>query len=387
VTIRTFNVLRELSRDFDLTALCFHRRSLGSDRSAKLAALREWADVQAFSVPQEESRLRLLWDHLRSLLGNRVYTRFVYESGAFDRALDELLASRSFDLVQLESLDMARCRDRIEGRPVTCVHHNVESDLLERYALRERGFRRAYLRHQSALMRREEQDLCPRMAFNVAMSDEDRRRFAEIAPGARFIVVPNGVDVDYFQPARRERQGIVFVGGTIWFPNRDAIEFYARDILPRIRAKASDAETTWVGRIADEDRKRFGALDGLRLTGYVPDVRPYVHGAACFVVPLRVGGGTRLKILDAWAMGAPVVSTSVGCEGLAAVDDQNIVIRDDPADFADAVCELLADPARQARLGNAGRETAVGEYSWEAIGRGIRREYRELLESPGSSIG
>src|SRR5690606_7086949 len=133
---------------------------------------------------------------------------------------------------------------------------------------------------------------------------------------------------------------IVFVGGYSWYPNRDALYYFGEEILPRIR-RTTNVAVTWVGRaptsVIDECSRKYG----IRLTGYVEDIRPFVESAACYVVPLRIGGGTRLKILDAWAMGKAVVSTSVGCEGLQAVDRENILIRDDADAFASSVVELL----------------------------------------------
>ena len=167
--------------------------------------------------------------------------------------------------------------------------------------------------------------------------------FQRLVPNARFEVIPNGVDVDAFVPsAGGAKDGIVFVGGMSWFPNADALEFFDEEILPLVRARDERVKVTWVGR-AKPDVIASYAKRGIELTGHVDDIRPYVGSAACYVVPLRIGGGTRLKILDAWAMGKAVVSTSVGCEGLDAVDGQNILIRDDPAAFAAAVMMVLRD--------------------------------------------
>jgi len=163
-----------------------------------------------------------------------------------------------------------------------------------------------------------------------------------------------------------------------WFPNEDALAFFAQDILPLIRAADARVKVTWVGRALPREIDMF-ARRGIQLTGHVDDIRGYVRGAACYVVPLRVGGGTRLKILDAWAMGKAVVSTSVGCEGLDAVDGQNILIRDDPTAFAAAVTTVLGDPALRASLERNARLTAEQKYSWEVIGATMRRAYAPIV--------
>jgi len=181
--------------------------------------------------------------------------------------------------------------------------------------------------------------------------------------------------------------GIVFVGGYTWQPNRDAMAYFCEEVLPRLRRDGFDGPVTWVGRAPGSVREEYRRKFGVVLTGYVEDIRPVVQSAACYVVPLRSGGGTRLKILDAWAMGMPVVSTSVGCEGLATEDGENILIRDDPAAFADAVQLVLRDPGRQTSLGRAARATAERVYDWEVIGRDMLPHYRSVLNQRGAAEG
>jgi len=264
---------------------------------------------------------------------------------------------------------------------VICVHHNVESVLLARRAEAERHpLRRAYLRHQAALTERTERDWSGRVALNICVSEPDAAVLRGIAPRAKTFVVPNGVDVELFQPAAPGSEGLVFVGGTTWFPNLDALQFFCQDILPAIRTRHPGVPVTWVGRASASERELFRHQYGVELTGYVTDIRPFVQRAACYVVPLRVGGGTRLKILDAWALGMPLVSTTVGAEGLDARDGENILLRDDAAGFAEAVCRLLENEGLRRRLSERARATAVETYSWEVIGRDMIPAYQTVLE-------
>jgi glycosyltransferase involved in cell wall biosynthesis len=217
------------------------------------------------------------------------------------------------------------------------------------------------------------------VACNVAVSPLDLKALRAAAPEAHYVEVPNGVDVEAFTPEPGRDRGLVSVGGVNWFPNRDALDHLVTNILPHVRAAAGNPATVWVGRADEAMRNRYREHHGIELTGYVPDIRPYVSQAACFVVPLRVGGGTRLKILDAWAMGKAVVSTSVGCEGLAAVDGENILIRDDPRDFAAAVTVVLWDNQLRARLGRAARQTVERQYAWSVIGDRMTRAYLDVI--------
>lgn len=383
VQSRTFNVLRLLARTFDITALCFYRWKPGDvqqDIQASVTTLKEWADAEAFPIPHEHDRLRFVWDHLRSVLLRKVYTAFEYDSTHYETRLQESLAANSFDLVHMDSLDLARYIPTLRPTPVVCVHHNVESLLLRRRASAEASpWRRAYLRYQAQLMKRAERFWCPRVALNVAVSETDREILERLADGGTFTVVPNGVDVDFYQPTKGRESGIVFVGGMTWFPNRDALQYFCDAILPYIDSDPLTHPVRWVGRASSSERQWFSKRYGVDMTGYVEDTRPIVGDAACYVVPLRVGGGTRLKILDAWAMGKALVSTSIGCEGLRAVDGWNILVRDDPEEFARAVQAVLSDEQLREELGRNARRTAEEHYSWEVIGKRMIRSYQDLV--------
>lgn len=386
VAIRTFHVLRLLARVFDVTALCFYRRKgeavSPQDLEGRLGALRQFARVEAFPVPQEHNRWRWAWDHLRSVLTRQPHTTYAFESGEVRTRVRQLLGTRRLDLFHVDSLALSRYLPLLEHRTTVCVHHNIESLLLKRRAAVERTlWRRAYMRHQARLMEREERRWIGKCALNIVVSEGDELELHRVAPGAKSLVVPNGVDIEAFRPAAGRNEGLVFVGELTWFPNRDALDYFCSRILPRVHAAHRDVPVRWVGRASEELRREYRNRAGVELTGYVADVRPYVRDAACYVVPLRVGGGTRLKILDAWAMGKAVVSTSVGCEGLAARDGGNILIRDDPNAFAEAVCSVLENPSLQRSLAEEGRRTVERHYGWDHIGESMLEAYDALLTS------
>jgi len=377
--------MRLLARDFDVTALCFYRkasRPTPADVEASIRGLSRIAKVRAFPIPQDRSRGRLIWDHVRSVLSQRVYTRYVYDSSDFRRALSHELESTKYDVVHVDSLDLASYLSAVGDVPVICTHHNVESDLLRRRATLESFPLSSYLRLQSRLMEDEERQGCAGVSLSVAVSSADAERLSNISGGAPVLVVPNGVDTEYFRSQGDTREGIVFVGGYTWYPNRDALGYFAESILPLIREQVPDVPVTWVGDAPDSIRQTYDNRHNIRLTGFVDDVRPYIDAAACYVVPLRVGGGTRLKILDAWAMSSAVVSTSLGCEGLDAVDGDNILVRNTPEAFANAVVTVLRDSQLRTRLAAAGRHTAERTYDWDVIGRTMLHHYHSLATPP-----
>ncbi|MBL0889219.1 MAG: glycosyltransferase [Gemmatimonadaceae bacterium] len=383
VKIRTFNILKRLAQDFEVRALCFFRRAAHHSPEqveAAVQALSQYATVSAHAIPQETSRLRLLIDHTRSVLQQRVFTVFAYESASFRRDLQQALDTFRPDIVHMDSLDLSGYLPAIpRGLPVVCVHHNVESALLARRAQSARGFKRWYFGLQARLTMKEERRYLPQVALNVAVSDPDQQLLRQLVATAAYLTIPNGVDTTEISPLPDADAGIVFVGGASWFPNRDALEYFAAEILPRIRSRLPDVPVTWVGQASAADRAHYATTHGITLTGYVDRIEPWVQQAGCFVVPLRVGGGTRLKILYAWSMQRAIVSTSIGCEGLDGHDGQDILIRDTPEAFADAVVDVLTRPDRRQQLAAAGRRLAQSRYDWDVITADMNRHYLALL--------
>lgn len=398
VWIRTYNLLRALSDAFALRLLCFERaiapgQGHTHNQAESVEALRQIGPTDVFPIPQRHSRARFAWDHLRSLLTGQTFTHFLYESAPFRRCLREVVRRGNVDLVHVDSLDLCAYLPELDGLPVACTHHNVESALLRRRAAAEQSrLLGAYAALQARLTEKDERYWCPRVALNVTVSADDAAALRTLAPEGKYLVVPNGVDVDLLRPGEaRVGGGLVFVGATSWFPNRDGMEYFCQEILPLVRQKRPELTVTWVGAARADERQRFAERYGIELTGYVPDIRPYAQAAECYIVPLRVGGGSRLKILDAWAMGKTVVSTSVGCEGLATEPDTNVVVADSPATFAQGIDRVLTNATLRAAIGRAARETAERLYSWNVVGQTLVQAYEDLLrgsrlaEDPGAA--
>jgi polysaccharide biosynthesis protein PslH len=229
-----------------------------------------------------------------------------------------------------------------------------------------------FLHKQHEKLRRYERQVCRAVKRIIAVSEEDAETMRAEYGAADVRPVPTGVDIDYFLPPEQvERsQSLVFVGSMDWSPNVDGIEWFVGDILPRIRQRLPDCFFTIAGRLPGASiRKMAGVYPHIRVTGTVEDVRPYLWESAVSVVPLRIGGGTRLKIFEAMAARIPVVSTTIGAEGLAVSNGHNIRIADTPEDFADRCMELLADPAARCRLASSAWEMVAACYSWEVVSR------------------
>jgi glycosyltransferase involved in cell wall biosynthesis len=270
----------------------------------------------------------------------------------------------------------------MRGRAITVMgQHNVESILLERRAEREtRHLQGLYLRYQARKLARYEAAVCRRADRVIAVSEVDAGELAQMTGRQDIATIPNGVDTSYFEDhsgASVKPASLIFVGGFTWFPNLDGIEFFCDEILPRIAEKIPDVSLTVIGQNPDNAKTRaIAANPRVKVAGRVDDIRPFVAEAAAFIVPLRIGGGTRLKILDALSMGKAIVSTSIGCEGLAVEDGKSILTGDSADAFADRVVKVLRDPELGRRLGAEGRQLVRSVYDWEVIGNRLRNIYK-----------
>ena len=369
--LRSFHIVSELSRRHRVTVLTTHRP--GEDPAALAAQLPHCERVVSFphAAPKQAS-WRFVSSVARSWLSPLPVDLWKSRVPAVHAEVDRLLGGGRVDVCVADFL-VAAPNVRLGGAvPVVLFAHNVEHMIWKRLATVEtRAWRRALLEVEWRKMRRCETRACTQATVTIAVSDVDRALLAAAAPGARVFTVPTGVDTSYFAPTGvpESPARLVFIGSMDWYPNEDAMVFFIGEILPVIRRAVPDVEMTVVGRDPSERLRALGEAAGVRITGTVEDVRPWIADAAVYVVPLRVGGGTRLKIFEGLAMGKAVVSTTVGAEGLPLVDGTHFVRADGPAEFARAVVSLLRDRDRRRALGTAGRHLVEARYSWATVAR------------------
>jgi glycosyltransferase involved in cell wall biosynthesis len=293
--------------------------------------------------------------------------------------LQGLLATQRFDALLVEGLEMTPYLDVIAGgdpRPLIVYDaHNAEHVLQRRaWENDRRRFRSLpaalYSWIQWDRLRRLEADVCHRVDLVICTSEPDRRALAAVAPGLEPLVVPNGVDTAQHPatpPTQRSEGRLVFVGKMDYRPNRDAARWFAETIFPRIRAERSDVQFLVVGRDPTPAVRRLGRLSGVRVIGAVDDVHRYFREAAVAVAPLRMGGGTRIKILEAMANGTPNVATTIAVEGLEVEKGRDLLIADTASELAHAVLELLADREKAHAIGQAGRRLVTDRYDWKRL--------------------
>ena len=308
---------------------------------------------------------------------------------ALQQILNRILHARRFDIVNLEFSYLGRYHLRQaplgEKLPALVVDsHNIDYDLVRQYARYGSSLvRRFYAEANWRKLRREELGTYRNADGVYLCSAADERRLLYKAPGLRTAVIPNAADVEYYQPRandpRPDGHTVVFFGLLSYVPNIDGVLHFVQDIWPRIATAHPEARCKIIGG-GPPPSVRALAGPRVELTGFVPDLRPHLAAATAVVVPLRMGGGTRLKIVEAMAMGKAIVSTTLGAEGIEAVPGRDILIEDQPAAFADAVSRLLAEPGLAARIGRSARQQAVERYGWSEAARALEGFYRRILD-------
>jgi glycosyltransferase involved in cell wall biosynthesis len=285
----------------------------------------------------------------------------------------EIAAREAYSLAHFDTIGLAPFRKLFRATPATLGHHNIESHMLLRRADNEQQpLKRMYFWQEGKRVQRYEAAVADSFAAHITCSDLDGERLRAIAPQANAITIANGVDVEYFHATRNESAApaLIFVGSLNWYPNVDAVLFLLREIWPLAKAKVPELRLDIVGSAPPPNIIELaGTLDDVKVHGFVDDVRPLMDAASLYVCPIRDGGGTKLKILDAFAMQQCVVAHPIACEGIDVVPGRHAQFAQTPEAFATAITRLLASPGVRADMGRAARQLIVERYSFAEIGR------------------
>ncbi len=378
--IRTYNLLHEIGNDCEVTLACYARNPIPGEIAA---------------VDKIVARLTILPNNYNNLYGNLragiialakdlPFTVAKYSHRKARSAVETLLSQEAFDLVHVDQPHMAALLPRKLDVPVVLNQHNIESQVAERCRKNEKSLlKKLFLNHQAKSMAYFEQSLWRCSDRVVTVSELDKNQVAEYTKPERIDVIPNGVDLHFFQPRIQTSTSpiIVFTGSMDWHPNQDAVIYFTREIFPIIRKSIPNTIFTVVGRKPPRHIRKLGELTNVFVTGTVPDVRRFLWDATVAVVPLRTGGGTRLKILEAMAQGTPVVSTAIGAEGLELTDGQHLFVEDNEERFASRVIELIRTPQLQLEIAKNALAKVNARYSWKAIAKRLAETYTTVSSS------
>lgn len=392
--LRNNGLIKQLAKNHQVHLVTFNQQALIESEEDLARSIRETQkfcpNTTVFKIPTDGHPI--LW---RALLALNLFSSAPYSIWRFFSFkmwfhLKKLAATESFDIVHIDTIALLPYRRLFPNTPVVLNHQNVESLLMSRRAESEdSAFARFYVATQARKLKAYEKRMLPLCQGHTCCSELDGEELARIAPGIKIGVVPNGTDTDYFTPLVKNDcscdsgdNTAVFVGGLSWYPNTDGLLYFCKEILPQVLESLENFQLFVIGAGHSDKLQSYAQLfPQIKILGKVDDIRPLVGAAKVFIVPLRVGGGTRLKILDAMAMGKAIVSTSIGAEGLLLTNLSDILLADTPAEFASRVAEVCSNAELRQDLELNARETVKKKYSWNVIGTRLESFYQKVLEN------
>ncbi|HKS28526.1 MAG TPA: glycosyltransferase [Pyrinomonadaceae bacterium] len=370
--IRTYQMLRELKRQgHEITYLTLDDGAGSADARERAV---EYCD-RLITVPHRtrpKFSAGFYAELALNLASSLPYFMRKYKSDGMRAEILRLVRQESFDVLVCDFLQPSVNVPFEVDLPTVLFQHNVEAMIWKRhYEVQTNPLKKLYLRGQWRKSFAYERDACRRFDRVVAVSEEDRERMEREYGLSEVFDVPTGVDTEFFRPRgmeKREPHNLVFTGSMDWLPNEDAIQYFTKEILPLIRQRVPDVSLTVVGRNPYPSLIELSKRDSsVVVTGRVDDVRPYMERAAAYIVPIRIGGGTRLKIYEAMAMEKPIVSTTVGAEGLPVKDGEELLLADEAEAFAAEVVRVLEDESFARELGARAARVVRESFGWDKV--------------------
>lgn len=385
--IRTYCLLKPLASRHEIFFVCRQHEGTAESYPASL----EKVGIHPIIVPhliQKKTGAKFSLALFANLFSPHPYSVTSHRSSFLKRRIEKLLNEQRFELVHCEWTPYAINLNGVFGNIPTVVNaHNIEAMIWKRnFQVESHPLKKAYFYLQWKKMEAFEQEYFRKFTRCIAVSENDARTISQRVPKGFVDIVSNGVDMEYFTPQKRDRsvsgnnKSIVFTGSLDWRPNVDGVLYFLERIFPLIKMHHRDSKFVIVGRKPlPVLQNRVKGREDVLLAGSVSDIRPYMDDADVYVVPLRVGGGSRLKILEAFSMELPVVSTTIGAEGLDVTDGENILIADTPDDFAAAVISLIDDRNKAKALGKQGRVTIDAQYQWKVLANKLEQSWCKAI--------
>lgn len=375
--LREYHILKNLTREHRVTVATYGDPE---DEYKLRENLGDQLD-EIHMVPDPLSRSYRRISQLYALCTDKSYTYWHSYNKEMQKLLNQLFSRNNYDAVQTEFSVMGGLDMHTDAVKVLDAH-NVEYENFRRMSEKSDSvIRKMFYKREFRKMYREELHCFNKQDMIFTTSECDKKIIHEDVPQVPKYVIPNGVETDFFKPSDREQEpySMVFTGMMAYVPNDDGMLYFLDEIFPRIQEKIPQAKIYIVG-IRPTKELKARENEHIKVTGFVDDVRPYVWRSSVYVVPLRMGSGTRLKVLEALSMKKPVVSTSIGCEGINVTDGESIIKRDDPEDFANAVIELLKNKKMRKKLTENGHDLVKAKYDWPVIGDKMLEIYNSVYD-------
>jgi polysaccharide biosynthesis protein PslH len=385
---RSYHLMREVARYHDVCVVAFRQHAHQRDEAQlneAISAISEFSILSHVSdLPQDHllgGRAALA---LRALLPGFPYTVLWGSCASYRNAVIRAVAEFCPEICHFDTIGLAQYRDLLGATPAALNHHNIESHMLLRRSEKEpNALKSIYYSQEGRRLARYEKTVSRDFDLHLVCSELDGERLEETVGSVRLKVIPNGVDLDYFEPppagTSQQPDSMIFVGRLAWYPNASAMRFFVRDVWPKVGARRPRAELRIIGRDPPSDLVEAAARDHrIKVHGFVDDIRPTVADSMVYVCPISDGGGTKLKMIDAMAMGKAIVAHPIAAEGLGLSDGENVLLTEDPGEMADMCIRLFDDEGLRIRLGQAARSRAEESFGFDAIGTALARTYAAL---------
>ncbi len=390
---RSYNMIKELNKDFEITLVCLAQYSkiisyYGDFDEGLGDIIKGLSNVSSRLVMIRHGRLsrkyNKIYQAIKSLINGLPYDVSWLHSKELKHFLDSEVSCKRYDLIHFDTVGLWQYAVDLKP-PVILNHHNIESEMLSRRAGNASGLIKKYLQLQAVKLLEYESSAASSANLNITCSSNDSEKLK-----ARGInntsVLENGVDLDYFTrkaayPCGNSlRPSLIFVGGLEWYPNRQAMLYFSKEVWPLLSSSIEGISMTIIGRgtIKEIDDISIGD-DNFNHLGFVDDVRPYIEQAMIYVCPIMDGGGTRLKVLDALAMGVPLVAHPIACEGIDVEDGVNVLFAETPEEYVQKIKELVNNPSLRSSLSKNGRKLIENNYSYSILGEKARQLYHSVM--------
>lgn len=379
--IRTFNLTRYLADHNDVSYLAYGEENSNSFRHMENNKINP---IAVDPPDREQSGLKFYFRLLLNLLSSYPYIVTSHYTERFQNKLIQLIYEEKYDLIICEWSPYAIFLKDLKSIKSVIVAHNIEASIWRRYELNEKNiFKKLYISIQRKKVEKFEQACFNWAKGATAVSAAEAVEIKSYRVPYEPEVVDNGVDIEYFHPTDNsvDSNYLVLTGAMDWRPNQDATAYFTEEILPLIKIIKPDCKVAFVGRNPSKQVTDLTQNKSVIVTGTVDDVRPYIAKAIVFIVPLRIGGGSRLKILEAMSMKKAVVSTSVGAEGLNITDKENILLADNPETFARAVIDCIDNETLNQKLANNGKTLVDSFYRWDILGEKFNNYLKKVVEN------
>lgn len=372
--IRAYYFIKELSKKHNISLISFFDSEEEIEQIDELRKYCSQVKVVKFS------QLRAYFNSVIYSLSSKPIQVGYWHSPDMQKTVDKSIAANDFDIIHVQFFRMAQYITKYTDYPKILDLTDALSLNLNRRAKLDRGLSYPLVKLEERRVRKYEVEIIKEFDVGTMVSAFDRDYLLDLDDSLELTVIPMGVDLDYFSPGKSSyKSQVLFTGTMNYFPNYDAVLYFCNEIFPIVKQKLPDVSFYVVGNNPHKKLQQIASKD-IVITGHVPDVRPYFDDSAVFVCPLRAGSGMQTKNLEAMAMGVPVVTTSVGLEGLDATPGKEIFVADNPVDFANQLIRLIEEPALRRKVSESERKLVETKYSWSEIVRGLDQVYEQIVD-------